>query len=191
MLNKCLNTCSDLLKTNLIRKISVSYVFIIYVPDVNDKTFLKRFHHHVSFCIFCCSTPGWVLPGARAVCHQAEPGADLAASPPHVPLHLLALRQGPCPGEQDEGVPVHRPQHRHPPGVPQEPLPHCQWVLSKNPISSMSSYSFKCTSVGNCSCMIVEALWYSWSEGGGFESHVVRMPLDKAFCPQLSLSTHV
>ena len=29
------------------------------------------------------------------------------------------------------------------------------------------------------------------SEGRGFESHSVRMPLDKAFCPQLSLSTQV
>ena len=29
------------------------------------------------------------------------------------------------------------------------------------------------------------------SEGRGFESHSVRTPLDKAFCPQLSLSTQV
>ena len=29
------------------------------------------------------------------------------------------------------------------------------------------------------------------SEGRGFESHLVRMPLDKAFCPPLSLSTQV
>ena len=29
------------------------------------------------------------------------------------------------------------------------------------------------------------------SKGRGFESHSVRTPLDKAFCPQLSLSTQV
>ena len=45
---------------------------------------------------------------------------------------------------------------------------------------------------------IVGALWCSGlcsrfviSEGRGFESHSVRMPLDKAFCPHLFLSTQV
>ena len=40
-------------------------------------------------------------------------------------------------------------------------------------------------------CGVVVRALDSYSEGRGFESHTVRMPLDKAFCPQLSLSTQV
>ena len=40
-------------------------------------------------------------------------------------------------------------------------------------------------------CGIVVRALDLQSEGRGFESHSVRMPLDKAFCPQLSLSTQV
>ena len=40
-------------------------------------------------------------------------------------------------------------------------------------------------------CSVVVRALDSESEGRGFESHSVRMPLDKAFCPHLSLSTQV
>ena len=38
--------------------------------------------------------------------------------------------------------------------------------------------------------VVVRALDFQ-SEGRGFESHSVRTPLDKLFCPQFSLSTQV
>ena len=40
-------------------------------------------------------------------------------------------------------------------------------------------------------CGVVVCALDLQSEGRGFESHSVRTPLDKAFCPQLSLETQV
>ena len=40
-------------------------------------------------------------------------------------------------------------------------------------------------------CGVVDRVLDLQSEGRGFESRSVRTPLDKAFCPQLSLSTQV
>ena len=40
-------------------------------------------------------------------------------------------------------------------------------------------------------CGVVVRALDSESEGRGFESCSVRIPLEKAFCPQLSLSTQV
>ena len=52
-----------------------------------------------------------------------------------------------------------------------------------------TSYTYSYIQWEHCG-VVVRALDLQ-SEGRGFESHSVRTPLDKAFCPQLSLSTQV
>ena len=48
-----------------------------------------------------------------------------------------------------------------------------------------------CRSYNGEHCGVVVHALDLQSEGRGFESHSVRTPLDKAFCPQLSLSTRL